>query len=236
MKRIILASLMTAALGSVSSASYRIYALSQLYSFGYPATNFSFDQTDGAKSFSGDAKCVSPQSSATGNVKTTFGTIFGQQNCHGPLGTGGPIDTFTDDTLHFYNPTGLPVQVRFDLVVRGGVSAPFASTTSNVDVFYLLGDPSNSYLGGSYQRQYSNGTLLSAIDPVPLFADFGSGSSINIRFRFGLQMFSLSPSSVNNGYPKGCSVTVTVLTPGASFTSDSGSTYSGNVTAIGPRP
>jgi hypothetical protein len=190
-----------------------------------PNQGFAFDQTNGARSYSNMISDDTPGEHA----ELIVNARFGEQ--HGRIATTS--SSFSDASAYLFvrmtdritvnNPGGGLVHLRFDLPVSGNIVFSNAPTTASaiaglsVD-FFLISRYENSFNGLSHTQEF----------PVPFEADVSSGTSFDLQQTLFLQAIPNGAGKIEVDYSNTSLARITVETPGANFTTDSGATY-GNV-------
>lgn len=200
--------------------NYRLTGRSNtLIVFG-PNLNDLIDETNGRKEWIGYTEADTGDHSGT----ATIGLLFGQHSCK-QYAKGTFANTFcegnTYDDIKFSNPTGQPVAFSVTLSVQGRLYRPTQASFVGADCgVFVNGEAVANFSERWIGNTYSKTGTFSANRVVP------NGTVINLRQYSRFQLTGLNGTTgYSILYGQGFAVGVTILTPGATMTTGSGSTY-----------
>lgn len=226
-----LALVIFAAWGALSQAGYyKLYGRANEQIFFGPSSDYSFEQTNGAKFWSMQAMGQTVDDYAVSNTDVRFGKHSGSCLVKG-LFSNAYSESRTEEDLTFTSKTGLPMLVQFNLV--GGAAVNHPGQTS------YQGARSSLTINGEVRVGYEDsyiGDIHKLIVPQPYVVQVNSGTTLRVYQR---TIFQITGPFTADLYfvvcHGGIQTEVKVMSPGGKMTSSSGARYV-PVLALGPKP
>lgn len=226
-----LAVIMLVTLGALSQAGYyKLYGRANEQIFFGPSSDYSFEQTNGAKYWSMQAMGQTVDDYAVSNTDVRFGKHSGSCLVKG-LFSNAYSESRTEEDLTFTNPTGLPMLVQFNLVGAAAIGHPGQTSYQGARSTLTI----NGEVRVGYEDSYI-GNSHTLIPPQPYVVQVNSGATLRV---FQRTVFQITRPFTADLYfvvcHGGIQTEVKVMTPGAKMTSSSGARYL-PVLGTGPRP
>lgn len=219
-----LCAIVLATIAVTSQANYRLYAHGQAGIFFSPNQSYTFDMTNGPRRYEFFVHNLAAPNESYAFTDSTFSYQRGRAYAIGSFANAYQ-ETYTEDLLRVSIPGGGTAQVTFTLPVTGTITRTGTGIAEALATLSINGGTQITY------RDFYQGSTHNTISPQPYTITVQDGQVLGIRQRLVLRAVPSGSEYIDVDFRQSGRATITLQGLGATYSTDSGSTYGNPLSA-----